>query len=242
MASRLQVSPFTNPGLPPPDLTTQLTVGVPAAEKALFNEIAKGFMPSLLSQTVVASGGGGTALCSAFTKNTQIPIGNMAQSVSNFHGNKFTNGWLSGANDSIEFGLGCLAQTVRPTPYNSQEQSRWRGAGPMAPVPGLAMVDVNVPGRSFNGINHYSAERIPTTWDVKGPNGFYDVISGARGPMLYGAKDGITGAPKLQPFAWAQLRDVDPAVAPPSYSFPTPLPSYKKNKTGGKGANLRMAP
>ena len=149
-----------------------------------------------------------------YVAGSQVPIGNTASWLSNRTGGKFQRGWLDGAGGAdIEHALGSTAFDIRPTPYTSRELSKWLGAGPLAPVPGLANWDVESPDRTFGPLQQARAEWIPTTWSNRMAG--VDVVSGNLGPREATARFNADAAPTPQVYWRAQLREggeADPSI------------------------------
>lgn len=139
----------------------------------------------------------------------KIPIGNVAGSVSNKFGNKFTRGWLNGHGGAeLENTLGSTAFDVRPANYNSKLMSHFRAVVPEygAPVAGLHNLDVeNGYNRTFNPMTQARAEFIPSTWSMKLKG--EDPISGNKGPTVIAADDGFTRAPDSHFYAYGQVSE-----------------------------------
>ena len=154
----------------------------------------------------------------AAMKHSKIPISNFASSVTNRDGNKFTRGWLNGAGGSvIDQNLGSLAYDVRPAPYNNRVWSDFASVVPKygAPVAGLANIDVEAPGRTWNPAGEARAEWVPSTWTNKLEG--LDIVSGHLGPRVMTAFDPILSSPTPQFYAEKQMQEG--GWAHPSYPF-----------------------
>lgn len=145
-----------------------------------------------------------------------VPLGGSAvQGLTNFNGNKFTRGWLSGAGGAqVDQALGSLAQIVKPAPYNNQLLADLMSVVPEygAPVAGVANQDLNSSGRRGAAENLYlaNAEFIPSTFDSR-LNGL-DTVTGQVLPRVFTADNRILAAPEAPFNQQAQVADFTPAL------------------------------